>query len=125
MGALECEPSPVPRATTMFSLGYNTNGLPHHRVLDALDLLAELGYGAVSLTPDAGLLDPYDLRPGEIAAVRQRAADLGLVLTVETGTRFLRVEPTAVAASGYMDAKYVFTSAPIDAQPRVITLAIG
>ena len=73
----------------MFHLGYNTNGLPHHRVADALELLAELGYAAVSLTPDAGLLDPYDLRAGEVEDVRRRAEDLGLALTVETGTRFL------------------------------------
>ena len=73
----------------MFRLGYNTNGLTHHRVLDALELLAELGYEAVSLTPDAGLLDPYHLRPGEVAETRLRAEDLGLELTVETGSRFL------------------------------------
>ena len=73
----------------MFRLGYNTNGLPHHRVLDALELLDELGYEAVSLTPDAGQLDPYHLRADEVAAVRLRAEELGLELTLETGSRFL------------------------------------
>jgi L-ribulose-5-phosphate 3-epimerase len=73
----------------MFKLGYNTNGLAHHRVLDALDLVADIGYGGVALTPDAGLLDPYQLRPGELESVRARAADLGLALTLETGSRFL------------------------------------
>ncbi len=73
----------------MFRLGYNTNGLPHHRVLDALELLGELGYEAVSLTPDAGQLDPLDLRAGETAAVHERADELGLELTLETGSRFL------------------------------------
>ncbi len=73
----------------MFRLGYNTNGLAHHRVLDALELLAELGYEAVALTPDAGQLDPYRLRAEEVAEVRRRADQLGLELTVETGARFL------------------------------------
>jgi len=73
----------------VFRLGYNTNGLAHHRVLDALDLLSELGYEGVALTPDAGLLDPYERTDDEIAAVRMRAEDLGLELSVETGSRFL------------------------------------
>ncbi len=77
----------------MFTLGYNTNGLAHHRVLDALDLVAGIGYGGVALTPDAGLLDPYHLQTGELNEVRQRAADLGLSLTLETGSRFL-LDPT-------------------------------
>lgn len=73
----------------LFRLAYNTNGLPHHRVLDALELLAELGYEGVAITPDAGLLDPYDLRAEEVSAVRLRAEELGLTLTLETGSRFL------------------------------------
>ena len=73
----------------MFRLGYNTNGFPHHRVVDALEVLAEIGYEGVSLTPDAGLLDPYRLGAEEVAEVRRVAEELGLELTVETGTRFL------------------------------------
>lgn len=73
----------------MFRLGYNTNGLAHHRVDDALRLCAELGYEAVSITPDAGLLDPFRLSADEVGLVRQVAEDLGLELTVETGSRFL------------------------------------
>lgn len=76
----------------MFRLAYNTNGLAHHRVLDALDLLADLGYEGVALTPDAGRLDPYRLDPDEVRAVRARAEELGLALAVETGARFL-VDP--------------------------------
>ena len=76
----------------MFRLAYNTNGLAHHRVLDALELLADLGYEGVALTPDAGRLDPYHLDPAEVRAVRARAEELGLALAVETGARFL-VDP--------------------------------
>jgi sugar phosphate isomerase/epimerase len=73
----------------MFRLGYNTNGLAHHRVLDALELVAELGYEALSITPDVGQLDPFRLDREEVARVRARAEELGLELTVETGARFL------------------------------------
>jgi sugar phosphate isomerase/epimerase len=78
----------------MFRLGYNTNGLPHHRVVEALELLADLGYEGVALTPDAGLLDPYHLSPDEVAAVRLSAEELGLDLAVETGSRYL-LDPRA------------------------------
>lgn len=73
----------------MFRLAYNTNGLAHHRILEALDLLADLGYEGVSITPDVGELDLYRLDRALVAAVRARAAEHGLALTVETGARFL------------------------------------
>lgn len=73
----------------MFRLGYNTNGLAHHRIRDALELCAELGYEAVAITPDAGALDPYDLDPDEVMGVRRAAEELGLELAVESGARFL------------------------------------
>jgi sugar phosphate isomerase/epimerase len=73
----------------MFRLGYNTNGLAHHRVLDSLELVAELGYEALSITPDVGQLDPYRLDREEVSRLRARAEELGLELTVESGARFL------------------------------------
>jgi L-ribulose-5-phosphate 3-epimerase len=73
----------------MFRLGYNTNGLAHHRVIDALELVAELGYEALSITPDVGQLDPFRLDPKEVERVRQRAEELGMELTLESGARFL------------------------------------
>ncbi len=73
----------------MFRLGYNTNGLAHHRLDDALSLIAEIGYTAVAITPDVGQLDPFHSDPAERRTVRDKAADLGLVLVVETGARYL------------------------------------
>ncbi|MCA8978672.1 MAG: sugar phosphate isomerase/epimerase [Planctomycetes bacterium] len=73
----------------MYLVGYNTNGLAHHRLEDAFALLADLGYQAVAITPDVGQLDPYRLRPGEVEGLRRRADDLGLALALETGSRFL------------------------------------
>jgi len=73
----------------VFRLGYNTNGLAHHRVEDALELVHALGYEALSITPDVGQLDPLRLEAREVARVRARAEELGLELTVESGARFL------------------------------------
>ncbi|MFO0870224.1 MAG: sugar phosphate isomerase/epimerase family protein [Pirellulales bacterium] len=84
-------------------LGYNTNGLAHHDPLDALDLLAELGYGSVALTLDHGRLDPFapDLT-ARLAVVGERLQRLGLRNVIETGARFLldprvKHEPTLVS----------------------------
>jgi len=40
-------------------LGYNTNGLAHHRPRDAVELLAKIGYRSVAITLDHGLVNPY------------------------------------------------------------------
>lgn len=73
----------------MIRYGYNTNGLTSHRLDEALQVIAELGYGAVSLTPDVGALDPYRPRAGEVEETRARLVDLGLACAVETGARFV------------------------------------
>ncbi len=83
--------------------GYNTNGLAHHRLDDALRLLADLGYQGCALTLDHAHLDPY--APGvarEVERLAALAAALGLALTLETGARFLldprrKHEPTLVS----------------------------
>jgi L-ribulose-5-phosphate 3-epimerase len=73
----------------VFRLAYNTNGLSHHRLLDALRLLHDLGYQGAAITPDVGNLDPFHPKEGELESVRSLAKDLGLSLAVETGARFL------------------------------------
>ena len=50
-------------------LGYNTNGFAHHRLGDALTILAEIGYRSVALTLEHDQLDPPD-RTGIDACVR-------------------------------------------------------
>ena len=43
-------------------LGYNTNGLAHHDLFDAVELLAEIGYRGVAITIDHGALSPGAMR---------------------------------------------------------------
>jgi len=89
--------------TTRLRYGYGTNGLTSHRLEDAIDLLADLGYDGVALTLDHLHLDPFapDL-PARTAAVRRRLERHGLAVVVETGARYLldprrKHEPTFVS----------------------------
>jgi L-ribulose-5-phosphate 3-epimerase len=58
-------------------LGYNTNGFAHHRLDDAIAILAELGYRGIALTPDVNHL------------VTPNTNLRGLRSVIETGSRFL------------------------------------
>jgi L-ribulose-5-phosphate 3-epimerase len=71
-------------------LGYNTNGFAHHRLEDAVEIIAELGYGGVALTLDFHHLCP-DLTGKSRAFHRMHAHLNGLKLrsVVETGARYL------------------------------------
>jgi L-ribulose-5-phosphate 3-epimerase len=70
--------------------GYNTNGFAHHRLDDALTILAGLGYKSVALTLDHHALNPYDPdTPRQLPIVRGRLRELGLRAVIETGARFL------------------------------------
>ena len=89
--------------TTMI-LGYNTNGMAHHDVFDAVALLAEIGYESVAITLDHGALDPWapDI-PQQVARMRQRLERFTLRSVVETGARYLldprrKHEPTLLTA---------------------------
>lgn len=84
-------------------LGYNTNGFAHHAPEDAMAVLAGIGYRAVGLTIDHGVLNPRNSRLGyQAGQLRRLAKKLGLTLVVETGGRFLldpqtKHEPTLVS----------------------------
>jgi L-ribulose-5-phosphate 3-epimerase len=107
-----------------FRLAYNSNGLAHHRLLDALPMLAEIGYGGMAITPDAGHLDPYALDAGEVAAVRRRADQLELTLTVETGARFV-LDPWIKHGPNLMDTLQSGRTRRVDFYRRCIDLAVA
>ena len=81
---------------------YNTNGTAHHRLDDAIDLIAEAGYQGVALTLDIHHLDPFaENWLQEAQRVSSRLERLGLGSVIETGARFLldpkaKHEPTLV-----------------------------
>jgi L-ribulose-5-phosphate 3-epimerase len=86
-------------------LGYNTNGFAHHRLDDALTMLAELGYQSVALTLDWHALNPFEPDWQQQAErVRGLLAKLRLRSVVETGARFLldprrKHQPTLMSPS--------------------------
>jgi len=70
-------------------LAYNTNGLAHHRLGDAIDLVADLGYDGLALTPDVQHLDPFTATPAEVAATAAHLRRRGLDVCIQTGARFI------------------------------------
>ncbi|HID75022.1 MAG TPA: hypothetical protein EYP56_03395, partial [Planctomycetaceae bacterium] len=85
-------------------LGYNTNGMAHHELGDALRLLADIGYRSVAITIDVGALWPFAAETGRaVERVRRLLDRLELDSVIETGARYLldprvKHEPTLVSA---------------------------
>ena len=84
---------------------YNTNGCAHHRLDDALQLIAGCGYAGVALTLDHHHLDPFaDDWAAQARRLGLRLRELQLGCVIETGARYLldprdKHEPTLVSAS--------------------------
>lgn len=70
-------------------LGYNTNGLAHHRLEEALLMLASMGYGGVALTPDVAHLDPFTTGEKEWEKIRAQLDRHQLKIVIETGARYV------------------------------------
>jgi sugar phosphate isomerase/epimerase len=102
-------------------LGYNTNGMAHHGLFDAVALLAEIGYRSVAITIDHGVLEPNG---SETAAQLRRLGpmleQLHMRSVIETGARFLldprhKHAPTLVSADRADRARRIeFTRHAID-----------
>ncbi len=107
-------------------LGYNTNGTAHHSLLDAVELLAEIGYRSVAITIDHAALPPSanDL-DDQIAELRQLLKRLNMRSVIETGARFLldpktKHEPTLVSPDPSARARRVaFYRHAIDCAARL------
>jgi len=76
-------------AMAALRFAYNTNGLAHHRLADAIDLIADLGYAGVALTPDVPHLDPFVATPRDIDAIAAQLDRRGLDVCIQTGARFV------------------------------------
>ena len=85
-------------------LGYNTNGMAHHELFDAVTLLAEIGYRGAAITIDHGALPPYGSYSRQrLRRLRRLLQQLGMRSVIETGARFLldprrKHEPTLMTA---------------------------
>jgi sugar phosphate isomerase/epimerase len=107
-------------------LGYNTNGLAHHRLLDAIALLREIGYRGVAISLDHGALDPYDEQLLiQLQQVAEAIDNCQLACVIETGARYLldprvKHEPTLVTADPAGRARRVdFLCRAIDVAARL------
>jgi len=84
--------------------GYNTNGFAHHRLDDALRIVADLGFTGVAITLDFNSLDPFAASlPRDLASVHHLLERLRLRSVIETGARFLldpwrKHQPTLISA---------------------------
>ena len=108
----------------MCRLGYNTNGLAHHRLDDALALLADSGYEGVALTLDVQHLDPFTSTPDEVEAVRRRAEELGLSVAVETGARYV-LDSKVKHAPNLLDEETDGRDRRVDFYARAAKIAAG
>ncbi len=108
-------------------LGYVTNGFAHHRLDDAINILADIGFQSVAITLDEHHLNPFaDSILDDAERIRELLDDRGMVRTVETGARFLlnprrKHFPTLVSANATDRRKRIdFLLAAID-----VAAAIG
>jgi sugar phosphate isomerase/epimerase len=107
-------------------LAYNTNGLAHHDLLDAISILAQIGYGGISITLDHGSLNPFSDRcDADVAQVALALEKHRLRCVIETGARFLldpleKHEPTLVSPNPVARARRIdFLNHAIDIAARL------
>ncbi len=105
-----------------FRLGYNTNGLPFHRLPEALELVAGAGFHAVAITPDVGALDPFRLSRQDVVETASRLSDLGLRCAIEAGARFV-LDPERKHRPNLLDGSDQGRERRIDFYRRCIDLA--
>lgn len=104
-------------------IGYNTNGFAHHRLDDAIAILAEIGYRGVAITLDHHALNPFG---PHLESQTRRVADLldrhGLRCVIETGSRFL-LDPWCKHQPTLLDPDQARRQQRLDFLMRAIDLA--
>ena len=86
-------------------LGYNTNGLSDHDPIEAIQLIADIGYRGIGITIDQQWLNPKaDASIAQKTELRDILSQNQMATVVETGARFLldptlKHEPTMVSPS--------------------------
>jgi sugar phosphate isomerase/epimerase len=94
-------------------LGYNTNGLVHHSLHDAVRLLADIGYRSVAITISHAALSPKTpALAQDIRRLRAVLEERGMRSVLETGAKFLldpwqKHAPTLVSADAEGRARRV------------------
>lgn len=112
-------------------LGYNTNGFAHHRLEDALTLLAEMGYRSIALTLDHHFLNPYD--PDFRSQLRTVQAILEkheLRTVIETGARYLldpeqKHQPTLMSSPELAQRRLDFLCRSVDVAQQLGSDAVS
>lgn len=104
-------------------LYYNTNGFAHHGLADIVDILADLGYDGIALTPDVHHLDPFASDGAAIDHFAAHCERRGLGITLESGSRFLldprrKHYPSLLSDSGF-ERRQEFYRRLIDLAERV------
>jgi sugar phosphate isomerase/epimerase len=108
-------------------LGYNTNGLAHHRLIDAIELLADEGYQSIAITLDANALDPYQDPSSldrQVKLVRTLLDRRELARVIETGARYL-LNPRAKHDPTLLDPNPARRAIRLDFLKRAIDLAVA
>jgi L-ribulose-5-phosphate 3-epimerase len=105
-------------------LGYNTNGFAHHRLADALNIIADIGYQTAAITLDYHALNPYggDLA-GEIRDIRSLLQNRNLCCVIETGARFL-LDPRRKHAPSLLSADESDRKKRLDFLGRTVEIAV-
>ncbi|MBI2480299.1 MAG: sugar phosphate isomerase/epimerase [Planctomycetia bacterium] len=85
-------------------LGYNTNGFAHHNLIEAIEVLAEIGYESVAITLDHHSLNPYSPSLAEeLVDIADCLRRHNMRSVIETGARYLldprtKHEPTLLTS---------------------------
>ena len=107
-----------------FRIGYNTNGFAHHRLEDALHVMAELGYRAVALTPDANHLPPDHTTDADLRVTRALLERLDLAVVIETGARYV-LDPRRKHRPTLVDADAADRARRLDFLERCAQIAVA